>query len=67
MADLINLRQAKKARARAKARAAGDEKAALFGRTKAEKDQERAATLKARAHLDAHKRQTDKTDGCPPE
>ena len=59
MADLVNLRQAKKARERAGKRAAGDENAARFGRTKMEKDQDRAEAIKARAHLDAHKREPE--------
>ncbi len=59
MAGLINLRQAKKARRRAEARAAGDENAARFGRTKDQKDQERAEAIKARRHLDAHKREPE--------
>lgn len=59
MAELVNLRQAKKARERAGKRAAGGENAARFGRTKAEKDQDRAEALKVRAHLDAHKREPE--------
>lgn len=57
MADIVNLRQAKKTRARAKARAEGDAKAAKFGRTKAERDLDEARADKARAHLDAHRRE----------
>ena len=59
MADLVNLRQAKKARERTEKRAAGDENAARFGRTKSAKDQERSLAEKARAHLDAHKREPE--------
>lgn len=56
MGDLINLRQARKARTRAEKRAAGDENAARSGRTKAQKALERAEAQKARAKLDAHQR-----------
>lgn len=55
MAEIVNLRQAKKSRARAKARAEGDANAAKFGRTKGERDLDAARAEKARAHLDAHK------------
>jgi len=58
MADIINLRAAKKAQTRAKTRAQGDENAAKFGRTKAEKSLQSARAAKARADLDAHKRST---------
>ncbi|TMV65675.1 DUF4169 family protein [Thioclava sp. BHET1] len=56
MAELVNLNKARKARARVKARAEADENAVKFGRTKAEKDLETARAAKARAALDAHKR-----------
>lgn len=57
MAEVINLRTARKARARAAARAAADENAARFGRTKALKALEQARAEKARAGLDAHRRE----------
>ena len=56
MAEIINLRAVKKAAIRTKARAQGDQNAAKFGRTKAEKRIEAAQADKARAQLDAHKR-----------
>lgn len=56
MAGVVNLRQARKARERDERRLAGDENAARFGRTKAQKEAERRAAEKNRAHLDAHKR-----------
>lgn len=59
MGDLINLRQARKARTRAEKRAAGDENAARSGRTKAERALERAEADKARAALDAHRREPE--------
>lgn len=59
MADIINLRQAKKSRDRADKRAAGDENAARSGRSKALKALEKAQADKARALLDAHKRDVE--------
>lgn len=56
MAELVNLNKACKARARVKARAEADENAVKFGRTKAEKGLEKMRAEKARAALDAHKR-----------
>ncbi|MFN3606211.1 MAG: DUF4169 family protein [Cypionkella sp.] len=60
MADIINLRAVKKAQTRAKARAQGDENAAKFGRSKAEKLEGKTRAAKAARELDAHKR-----DGAP--
>ncbi len=57
MAEIINLRAARKAKDRAKARAQGDENAVKFGRTKAEKDLEKARADKARRDLDGMKRE----------
>ncbi len=57
MADIINLRSAKKAAARGRARAQGDANAAKFGRTKSEKNVTRAQAEKAKAKLDAHLRE----------
>jgi len=59
MVDPVNLNKARKTRGRAKKRAQADENAVKFGRTKAERQAEKARADKARASLDAHKR--DKT------
>jgi hypothetical protein len=56
MADLINLRAARKAAARAKARAKGDENAAQFGRSPAEKAAQQQRAEKAARQLEAHRR-----------
>jgi hypothetical protein len=53
MSKVTNLNQARKARARAEKRAQGDENAARFGRTKAQKAREAA---KARRTLDQHRK-----------
>jgi hypothetical protein len=54
--DIVNLRQARKARARREK----DEKAAqnrsLFGRSKAEKSRDRIEAEKALVHIEGHRR-----------
>ena len=57
MAEIINLRAVRKAKDRDAARAKGDENAAKFGRTKAEKSLEAARAEKARRDLDGHERE----------
>jgi hypothetical protein len=59
MAEVVNLRQAKKQAARKAARAAGDANAAKFGRTKAERDLQAARAEQERARLDQHRREGD--------
>jgi Domain of unknown function (DUF4169) len=59
MAEIVNLRTAKKQAARKAARAKADENAAKFGWTKAERESERMRTEKAARDLDAHRRETD--------
>ena len=58
MADIINLRAAKKAALRAKSRAQGDENASKFGRSPAQKLAEKTRADRAIAKLNAHKRET---------
>ncbi len=57
MAEIVNLRAARKERDRAKKRAEADENAARFGRTKALKALEKARAEKSRDALDAHRRE----------
>ncbi len=57
MADLVNLRAARKAKDRLTMRAKADENAAKFGRTKAEKDLQAAKAEKARRDLDGVKKE----------
>jgi hypothetical protein len=54
MAEVINLRQARKARDRQAAQAQAAANRARFGRTKAEKAAD-AAREEARRHLDGHR------------
>jgi hypothetical protein len=59
MGEIVNLRSAKKQAARKAARAKGDENAAKFGLTKAERDLKKAEVAKLTRDLDGHKRQQD--------
>ena len=55
MSSPINLNRFRKAKARAEKDAQAEENRVKFGRTKAEKQLQRAADDKARRHLDGHK------------
>ncbi|MET4102069.1 hypothetical protein ABIE58_001497 [Roseovarius sp. MBR-78] len=55
----VNLNRLRKERARAAKKARADENAARFGRTKAQKAEEKTAFARARAHLDAHRREEE--------
>ena len=57
MADIVNLRAARKAKDRGAARAKGDENAVKFGLTKAEKNLQAAKSEKAHRDLDGAKRE----------
>ena len=59
MAEVVNLRTAKKQAARMAARSLADASAAKHGRTKAERDLEKARAEKAAKALDAHKRDSE--------
>jgi hypothetical protein len=63
VAEIVNLRTARKRAAREAARQAGDEGAARHGRTKTEKALERARAEKAARDLEAHRREDG--DGRP--
>lgn len=53
--DVVNLRQFRKSKARAEKNARAEENRVKFGRTKAERQAERAEKDKAHRHLDGHK------------
>lgn len=55
MTEIINLRQARKQKARSEARSEANARAAKFGRSKAERSLEEAQAQKARAALDGHR------------
>nr|WP_295107127.1 DUF4169 family protein [uncultured Caulobacter sp.] len=57
MADIVNLNQARKAKAKADDRARAAENRAKFGRTKGEKTLDAARADKQRRHLDGAKRE----------
>ena len=59
MAEIINLRQARKQQARAEKEARAAENRITFGRTKAEKELARAERDMATRRLDSHKRDDD--------
>ena len=61
MAEIINLRQARKQKARAEKEARADENRVAFGRTKAEKNLTKAQRDLARSRLEAHRRDPDET------
>jgi hypothetical protein len=54
--EVVNLRQFRKSKARAEKDAQAEENRVKFGRTKAEKQLEKAEKDLARRHLDSHKR-----------
>ena len=58
MSEPVNLNKVRKARAREEARAKADENAVRYGRSKAEKELEKARQDKARRDLDGHKSET---------
>ena len=59
MAEIVNLRQARKQKARAEKEARANENRIAFGRTKAEKNLSQAEQDLARSRLDSHKRDDD--------
>ena len=59
MAEVVNLRSVRKAKARVEARGSADANAVKFGRTRGQKAREAAETKRARAELDGKKRDTD--------
>ncbi len=59
MADIVNLRQARKQAKRAAERQEADENAARHGLTRGEKRRQEAERAKDIAHLDRHRRETE--------
>jgi uncharacterized protein DUF4169 len=59
MAEIINLRQARKQKARAEKEVRADANRVSFGRTKAEKMLTKAEQDLAKSRLDAHRRDPD--------
>ena len=57
MADIVNLRHARKQKARANKEGQAEQNRILFGRTKAEKLKLAADKAQADKHIDGHKRE----------
>lgn len=62
MSEIINLRRARKAKARASAEGNAAQNRVTFGRTKSEKQLAEAERTAANKKLDGHKRHDDDTD-----
>lgn len=56
MADIINLRTARKQKARVEKEVQASQNRVIFGRTKAEKQKAEAEQRLAEKHIDGHKR-----------
>ena len=56
MADIINLRNVRKQKARAETETQAEQNRILFGRTKAEKLKQAAEKAQADKHIEGHKR-----------
>lgn len=59
MADIVNLRQFKKQKARGEREALADQNRALHGRTKAEKARQRLTSERDEKFVDGHRRERD--------
>ena len=64
MADIVNLRQFRKQKARSEKSKDAEANRALFGRTGNEKDRERAEREASKRFLDSHRRQPNSDDGA---
>lgn len=62
MADIVNLRQFKKHKARAERETLADQNRALHGRTKAEKVRDQLTAERAETFIDGHRRDPEKSD-----
>lgn len=65
MADIVNLRQFKKQKARSDREAQAEQNRALHGRTKAEKQRNKLVTEQAEKFVDGHRRDRKPEDGEP--
>ncbi|MCX8571329.1 MULTISPECIES: DUF4169 family protein [Hyphomicrobiales] len=65
MADIVNLRQFKKQKARGDREAQAEQNRALHGRTKAEKQRDRLTIEQAEKFVEAHRRDRRSKDGEP--
>ena len=65
MADIINLRQVRKNKARTEKEQRADSNRTKFGRTKAEKFKQASEADKLKRHLDGHKLDDDDPSDTP--
>ncbi len=56
MAEIINLKNARKQKARSDKDAKAEQNRILFGRTKAEREQQAAEKARAAKHIDGHRK-----------
>lgn len=56
MAEIVNLRRFRKQKGRIEAQKTAEQNRSLHGRTKAERERDRAEKAAAKAHLDGHRR-----------
>lgn len=62
MADIVNLRQFKKHKARAERETLADQNRVLHGRTKAEKARDQLTAERVEKFVDGHRRDPEKSD-----
>jgi hypothetical protein len=62
MAEIVNLRTVRKRKARAEREAGAAENRALYGRTKADKERDRAVQKKSRDFIEGHFRRRPDPD-----
>lgn len=67
MAEIVNLRRARKSRARSDKEARASENRTRFGRTRAEREAEAAASTQVTRELDGHKLDRPGADGAASE
>jgi len=63
VAEIVNLRQARKQKARADKDRSADANRAAFGRTKAEREHQRRLDEQAGRFIEGHRREPKKPDG----
>lgn len=63
MAEIVNLRQARKHKARSEKERVAAENRAIHGRSKSERERESLVESKATTFLDAHRRSPDREPG----
>ena len=65
MADIVNLRQARKQKARAERERLAEQNRTLHGRSKADRERDRSIADKAEKFVAGHRRETSGDADCP--